>query len=160
MELTPSAWHIWIIVGLLLGALEIMLSGFVMLWFALGAFASAIAAGVGLGVNVQLLVFTVISVALFLSSRTIFKKAFMRNTAELKQGLDAMIGGEATVVEPLPAAGNGTVRINGELWSARSMDGAISEGELVRVESVEGLKLRVRRHRDALFTVHKEGTER
>jgi membrane protein implicated in regulation of membrane protease activity len=42
------------------------------------------------------------------------------------------------------------VRINGELWSARSMEGAVAAGETVQVESLDGLKLNVRRRRASL----------
>ena len=42
-------------------------------------------------------------------------------------------------------AEGGVVRINGELWSARSLAGAVDLGERVVVEKVEGLKLYVRR---------------
>ncbi|HEX8698520.1 MAG TPA: NfeD family protein [Myxococcaceae bacterium] len=37
------------------------------------------------------------------------------------------------------------MRINGELWTARSLSGPMAEGELVVVEQIEGLKLWVRR---------------
>jgi len=140
-----SVWHLWVIAGLIAVALEIKLSGFVMLWFALGAFASAVAAALGFGPAVQTLMFTLVSLCLFAASRTVFEKLFMRNVPSLKIGLEAMVGAEATVVEALPAQGGGTVRINGELWAARSVDGAVASGELVEVASVEGLKLKVRR---------------
>jgi membrane protein implicated in regulation of membrane protease activity len=93
-----------------------------MLWFAVGALASSLAA-----------------------SRTIFKNVFMRTASHLKTGIEAMLGQEAVVVESLGEPHGGTVRINGELWSARSLSGLVAEGERVTVEQVEGLKLWVRR---------------
>ncbi|MBU8894581.1 NfeD family protein [Corallococcus sp. H22C18031201] len=141
----PSAWQLWIIAALLAGALEIKLSGFVMLWFAVGSLAAALAASVGLGINGQLFLFTLVSVALFSASRTIFKHAFMRRAAHLKTGVEAMVGQEAVVVEALTEGHGGAVRINGEQWTARSLSGPVPEGERVTVEQVEGLKLWVRR---------------
>lgn len=145
MDLTPSAWQLWLIAALVAGALEIKLSGFVMLWFALGALASALTGAVGLGINMQLAVFTLVSAGLFAASRTIFKETFMRSAERMKTGVEAMVGQEAVVTEALADPHGGTVRINGELWTARSLCGPVAEGERVVVEQVEGLKLWVRR---------------
>jgi membrane protein implicated in regulation of membrane protease activity len=141
-----SAWHLWVVAGLALGVLEIKLSGFVTLWFALGAFLAAIVAGTGFGLELQLAAFSLVSLSLFAASRTLFQRFFMRTASHMKQGVEAMLGSEAIVAEALPATGFGTVRINGELWSARSLSGPLESGEWVRIEQVDGLKLLVRRH--------------
>jgi membrane protein implicated in regulation of membrane protease activity len=140
-----TAWQLWMIAAIVLGALEIKLSGFVTLWFAVGALMASMVAGVGLGLNSQLFVFSLVSAALFGASRTIFKNVFMRDAVHLKTGADAMLGQEAVVTETLVEGHGGTVRINGELWMARSLSGPVSEGERVTVEQIEGLKLWVRR---------------
>jgi membrane protein implicated in regulation of membrane protease activity len=145
MDLTPTDWQLWIIAALVFGALEMKLSGFVTLWFAVGSLVAALVAGLGLGVNAQLLLFTVVSLILFGASRTIFKRAFMRSASNLKTGVEAMVGQEAVVTEALADPHGGTVRINGELWTARSLSGPMAEGERVTVEQVDGLKLWVRR---------------
>jgi membrane protein implicated in regulation of membrane protease activity len=140
-----TAWQLWMIAAIVLGALEIKLSGFVTLWFAVGALFASIVAGVGLGLNSQLFVFSLVSAALFGASRTIFKNVFMRDAVHLKTGVEAMVGQEAVVTEALADGHGGTVRINGELWMARSLSGPLPEGERVTVEQIEGLKLWVRR---------------
>jgi membrane protein implicated in regulation of membrane protease activity len=145
MDLTPTAWQLWMVAALVLGGLEMKLSGFVTLWFAVGALAASLAASLGLGVNFQLLLFTAVSALLFGASRTLFKSVFMRTASHLKTGVEAMLGQEAVVVEALGEPHGGTVRINGELWTARSLSGEVSVGERVTVEQVEGLKLWVRR---------------
>lgn len=150
MDLTPSAWQLWLIAALVAGALEIKLSGFVMLWFALGALASTLAAGLGLGINFQLAFFTLVSAGLFAASRTLFKEVFMRSAERVKTGVEAMVGQEAVVIESLADPHGGTVRIHGELWMARSLSGPVAEGERVVVEQIEGLKLWVRRPSVAL----------
>ncbi|NBD14009.1 MULTISPECIES: NfeD family protein [Corallococcus] len=140
-----TAWQLWLIAAIVLGALEIKLSGFVTLWFAVGALMASLTAGAGLGFNGQLVVFTLVSAALFGASRTIFKHVFMRDAVHLKTGTEAMLGQEAVVTEALSDPHGGTVRINGELWMARSLSGPLPEGERVTVEQIEGLKLWVRR---------------
>ena len=69
----------------------------------------------------------------------------MRSASTLKTGVEAMVGQEAVVTEALSDPHGGTVRINGELWTARSLSGPVVEGERVTVEQVDGLKLWVRR---------------
>ncbi|MFL5348271.1 MAG: NfeD family protein [Hyalangium sp.] len=160
MDLTPTAWQLWIIAALVFGALEIKLSGFVTLWFAVGAAAAALAGAIGLGLNGQLLLFTLVSVALFVSSRTIFKKGFMRSASPLKTGVEAMLGQEAVVTEAITDPHGGTVRINGELWTARTLAGPVAEGERVTVEQIDGLKLWVRRPSASLETSSHKKKER
>jgi membrane protein implicated in regulation of membrane protease activity len=153
------AWQLWILAAIIAGALEIALPGFVMLWFSAGALVASLAAALGLGVNLQIALFTLVSVALFGASRTIFKKALMRNAANMKLGVEAMVGQEAVVTEALSEGHGGTVRINGELWSARSLGGGVTEGEVVIVEQVEGLKLWVRRPAASLEVLPKQKKE-
>ncbi|AKJ04204.1 membrane protein implicated in regulation of membrane protease activity [Archangium gephyra] len=141
-----EVWHLWVLAAIIGGALEMALPGFVVLWFAVGSLAAGLTAALGLGINLQLAIFMGVSLALFGGSRTIFKKAFMRNASRMKTGVEAMVGQEAVVTEALAEGhGGGTVRINGELWSARTLGGGVAVGELVIVEQVEGLKLWVRR---------------
>ena len=42
----------------------------------------------------------------------------------------------------LRPVGLGTVRVNGELWSARSLSGPVEAGAWVRIEQLDGLKVR------------------
>jgi membrane-bound serine protease (ClpP class) len=57
-------------------------------------------------------------------------------------GAEGLIGEQAQVVQPCRP--NGTVHVHGELWEARCDAGA-DTGEIVRVKSLEGLKLVVAR---------------
>lgn len=152
-------WQLWILAAIIAGALEMALPGFVVLWFAVGALAASLTAALGLGINLQLTIFMAVSLALFAGSRTLFKSAFMRNASKMKTGVEAMVGQEAVVTEELVDGHGGTVRINGELWSARSLGGGVAPGELVVVEQVEGLKLWVRRPAASLEVSPKQKKE-
>jgi membrane-bound serine protease (ClpP class) len=57
-------------------------------------------------------------------------------------GVETLLGAHATVVTPCRPLGQ--VRVQGELWQARCDEGA-DPGDDVRVESVDGLTLRVSR---------------
>lgn len=61
-------------------------------------------------------------------------------------GLPDMKGTQGKVTSPLNP--EGLVRIKGELWGAKSVDGAIDIGEKVLVVGQDGLQLVVRRATD------------
>jgi len=64
-----------------------------------------------------------------------------------RTGAEAMVGLEAEVASPCRPRGQ--VRVVGELWDAICAEGA-DPGEIVRVTSVDGLKLVVERAEDRL----------
>ena len=94
-------WVLWFILGAILVVAEIFTSGFVLLWFGVGALAAALAAFLGLGsLALQFLIFAGISIALTAASRTIFINYFSREKTgqSLRTGVDALPGKIGTVV--------------------------------------------------------------
>jgi membrane protein implicated in regulation of membrane protease activity len=139
------AHYLWVVAGLLLAVGEIVTTGFVLLWFSLGAFVAALSSALGASLDVQLTVFAVTSLALFAGSRTIFRKVLLRGSPEVATNVEAMIGKQAEVVAQIgPGLRAGTVKVGSETWDALADGAVVAPGSLVRVESIEGLKLRVR----------------
>jgi membrane-bound ClpP family serine protease len=58
-------------------------------------------------------------------------------------GRESMVGLQGEVVEPLTP--EGTVKVKGEFWKARSIEGNITYGEHVKIRSVNHLMVEVRR---------------
>ncbi len=58
-------------------------------------------------------------------------------------GMASMVGSRGKAVSPL--APEGTVMIGSELWTARSVEGNIAQGEEAKVVGQEGLRLFVRK---------------
>ena len=72
-------WILWCVLGLILVVAEVFSSGFVLLWFGIGAFAAGFAGLIGIDSFVlQFLVFAAVSVGLTAASRTIFVNYFSR----------------------------------------------------------------------------------
>jgi membrane-bound serine protease (ClpP class) len=86
--------------------------------------------GVALGVTLPVALLTVFLMRLVLKSRR-WKTA---------TGKEEMLGAEGVVTTPLPAQGEGMIRVHGELWRAAASS-PVPEGALVRVTRVDGLKL-------------------
>lgn len=145
------AWIVWLILAAIFVALEVMTPGFFLLWFGVGALASSLMALVGVtSVAAQIIVFLAVSVALLISSRTIFERFLpLSETAQsLKTNVDTMIGQVGTVVEPSRGAlHEAAVKVYGSTWTAFPIEGEkpFNEGETVAIERIEGNSIYVRR---------------
>jgi len=144
-------WIGWVILGLILIVAEVFTSGFVMLWFGIGALAAALAGIVGIdSLAIQFLIFAGVSIGLTAASRTIFVNYFSREkTGEsLRTGVEALPGKIGTVVSSSRGALNeGAVKVFGSTWTAYPVEGEepLEAGERVCVERMEGASLYVRR---------------
>jgi membrane protein implicated in regulation of membrane protease activity len=148
-------WIFWTVLGAILIVAEIFTSGFVLLWFGVGAMAAAMLAIVGIdSLALQFLTFAVVSSTLTAASRTIFLKYFSREKTgqSLRSGVDALPGKIGTVVSSSRGAlQEGAVKVFGSTWTAYPAPGEppLEAGERVCVESIEGASIYVKRIGDA-----------
>jgi membrane protein implicated in regulation of membrane protease activity len=144
-------WVLWSILGAILIVAEIFTSGFVLLWFGIGALAAAFVGLIGVdSLVIQFMVFALVSIALTAASRTIFLNYFSREKTgqSLRSGVDALPGKIGTVVSSSKGAlQEGAVKVFGSTWTAYPAVGEapLEAGERVCVESVEGASIYVRR---------------
>ena len=144
-------WVLWFILGAILVIAEIFTSGFVLLWFGIGALAAAVAGLIGISnLGIQFLIFAGVSIALTAASRTIFINYFSREKTgqSLRSGVDALPGKIGTVVSSSKGAlHEGAVKVFGSTWTAYPAPGEppLEAGERVCVESVEGASIYVKR---------------
>ena len=131
-------WLIWILVAAALTAGEVLTMGFFLGPIALAALLAAAVAGVGLGTAVQLVAFIAGSIASLVFIRPIAQR-HMRTPPQVRTGTAALIGARAVVLERTTADG-GSVKIGGEIWSARPYDEdhVLEEGTRVEVLKIEG----------------------
>ena len=133
------AWLIWALVAVALTIGELLTPGMFFLGpVALAAVVAGVAAAVGLGVVVQLVLFIAGSLASLVLLRPIARR-HLQMPAALRTGTAALEGTKAVVVQRVDANG-GRVRIGGEEWSARAyMDDQVLEpGARVEVVKIEG----------------------
>ena len=133
------AWLIWALAAVVLAVGEIVTPGLFFLGpVALAAVVAGVAAAVGLGVVVQLLLFIAGSIASLLLLRPVARRHLHMPPA-LRTGTAALEGSKAVVLQRVDANG-GRVRIGGEEWSARAyMDDQVLEpGARVEVVKIEG----------------------
>src|SRR5713226_3960791 len=144
-------WIFWTILGGILIITENFTTGFVLLWFGIGALAAAFAALVGVhNIILQFLIFATVSIALTAASRTIFVNYFSREKSggDLKTGMETLPGKIGTVVSSSRGAlHEGAVKVFGSTWTAYPADGEepLEAGDRVEVEHVQGASIYVRR---------------
>ncbi|MEP6570151.1 MAG: NfeD family protein [Acidobacteriota bacterium] len=159
-------WILWCILGAILILAEVFTSGFVLLWFGIGALAAALAGILGVNnLGFQFLIFAVVSVGLTAASRTIFVNYFSREKTgdSLRTGVDSLPGKIGTVVSASRGAmQEGAVKVFGSTWTAYPAAGesALEAGERVRVERIEGSSIYVRRIDEAVDWRAKELPEK
>ncbi|HMO04367.1 MAG TPA: NfeD family protein [Kiritimatiellia bacterium] len=141
MMVNIELWHVWIVIGIVLFIAEIFVPAFLMGSLGIGAWAAAIAAGFGAPFVGQVAAFIVTMVVVFFLLRPFFNKTLARFDQPVKTGVQAMIGQDALVIEPIDNITNrGRVKVGGETWKAKSVSGQpIAEGEHVMISRLEGV---------------------
>ncbi len=139
------AWQIWLVLGVLFAIGEIATSGFFLLWFAVGAAVSAVAAALGLGLLEQIVVFLAVSGVLVVFTRPVVHRLVEKRRPAYLTNVSALVGKVGTVVRKVdPLEVTGQVKVQGEVWTAVTSGASIPKGALVTVERVDGVKLHVK----------------
>ncbi len=133
---------IWFIIGLVLFLLELVLPGFVIFFFGVGAWITALLCLIAEpGINLQAIVFAVTSVLSLVLLRRMIQKKFFYSKDELsKEVEDEFTGREAVALEDFTSGKNGKVEFKGTSWKAES-DSEISKGQTVIIKNKENFKL-------------------
>jgi membrane protein implicated in regulation of membrane protease activity len=135
-----DAWVIWLVAACVLGIGEMHTGGLYLAPFAFGAALAAIVGLLGVGVALSAVVFGVASVMVFAALRPVAHR-HRRLPPSIRTGAAALVGRPAIVLERIAnAEGVGCVKIDGEVWTARSYDEreVFDPGERVEVVEIRG----------------------
>ncbi|MGQ0573258.1 MAG: NfeD family protein [Pseudonocardia sp.] len=134
-----TAAVIWLIAGLVLISAEVLSGEFVLLMLGGGAFVAAVAALLGLPVLGSALVFGAASVLLMFAVRPALRRKLDRGMSSQTMHAQALVGGSGVVVARVDGHG-GRVKIGGDVWSAKALDGAeiIEPGTPVTIVTING----------------------
>jgi membrane protein implicated in regulation of membrane protease activity len=136
-----DVWIVWLLLAVVLGAAELFTLSAALGLLGGAAVVTAGAAALGAPVPVQLLVFTAGSAAAIWLVRPVVLRHLYAPPVQ-RFGVDALVGRTAQVVREVSTHG-GTVRIDGEEWSARPCDPhdpayVIPAGATVSVMAIRG----------------------
>jgi membrane protein implicated in regulation of membrane protease activity len=135
-----DAWTVWLGAACVLGIGEMHQGGFYLAPFAIGAGLAAIVGLLGVGVLLSTIVFLAASGIVFATLRPVARR-HRRLPPSIRTGAAALVGKPAIVIERIAnSEGVGCVKVDGEVWTARSYDEdeIIDAGERVEVVEIRG----------------------
>ena len=133
---------IWLSAAVILLIVEGIAPGLVSVWFALGALAAMVSAICNAPLWLQAVWFVLVSAVTLVLTRPLVKKYV--NSRVQPTNADALIGKDGVVVDAIDnIAGTGSVKISGQMWTARSTEEniPIASGKIVTAKAIQGVKL-------------------
>jgi membrane protein implicated in regulation of membrane protease activity len=135
-----DAWVLWLIAAVVFAVAEIVNTSFYLFPFSIGAAGAALVALLGAGTPIAIVVFAVLTAVSFGVLRPIARR-HLSTPPEIRTGTAALIGRTAIVLERIANdEGVGCVRLDGEVWTARSYDEdqTFEPGTRVHVMEIRG----------------------
>src|SRR5438270_9199452 len=135
-----SGWVLWLIAACVLGVGEMLTTGFYLAPFALGAGAAAALDGLGAPDAAGLIAFFAVSLLTLAVVRPI-ARSHMKMPPQIRTGGAALVGKQAVVLERIANhEGVGCIKVEGEVWTARSFneDDEIEKGTRVQIVEIRG----------------------
>jgi len=131
-------WVIWMIAAGVLAVGEIVSLSFFLGPIAVAALVTAAVAGLGAAVAIQIVVFTLVSIAAVGVLRPVARR-HLRTPGQLRSGTAALVGEHAVVLERVDRD-SGQIKLRGETWSARAFDDdeVLEPGARVQVMQIRG----------------------
>lgn len=133
-----SEWVYWVIAAVAFAGIEAVTTTLFLIPFSVGALAAMVVALAGGPVVLQLVLFLVASGAAFTVVRPIARR-HRSMPPQIRTGTAKLIGSQAVVLEEVTAQG-GTVKLEGETWTARPYDedAVLAVGARVHVVQIQG----------------------
>jgi inner membrane protein len=142
-------WWYWILLGLLLAAIEIVTpGGFFFIFFAVSALLIGVLDVLGVLESdaLQWGLFSVLSLACL----AFFRKPLLErmNEGQRPDTVDSLVGELAVASAQIASGQHGRGEVRGTTWTVRNVDAApVEPGERCRVVAVQGLELDIRSER-------------
>lgn len=144
MDSFLSAAVLWFIIGFIFFLLEFAIPGFILFFFGLGAWVTAIASLMGdISINMQLVIFLGTSILTVLLFRNWVKNKLGMMKSNKQSLPDEIIGKMATAETKIGPGHQGEVSFKGANWQANSED-QIEPGEEVQIIANESIILFVK----------------
>lgn len=137
----------WAIAGLALMISEFAVPGLVLFFFGIGALVTALLAWIlPIGLEWQLAIFIVISLASLFGLRRLFKSIFTGRTSGDPEEMDEtnqLVGSQGEVTKDIEPGHPGRILLNGATWKASAAE-SIGTGATVEVTAQKNLTLTVK----------------
>lgn len=136
--ITQNASWFWLALVVLFTVIELFTMGLTTIWFALGSVIMIFLCKINISLGFQILIFLIISSLLLFFTRPFALKKL--HIWKEKTNVDSLQGKKAIVVKTITEFEKGEIKIDGNIWSAKSINGSTietnSECSIVKIEGV------------------------
>lgn len=139
---TVQIW-MWLGAAGVLLVVEILTVDLLFASLAFSALMAALANALGFNMATQGILFSASAVISIFVLRPIALKHLKKRPADFATNIEALIDASATAISEITDV-SGQVKLNGEVWSARSETGVISKASRVQVVAIDGATAVVR----------------
>ena len=140
-------YDIWIWVAVIAVSLivEFITLDITSIWFSFGGLIALILAALNVGVEIQVIVFIIISAALLLTLRR-WAKNKMLNSSKETTNLELVKEEKLKLITPITTSEKGTVKFNGVVWNVATEDNTpVEKDTYVSVVKIKGNTLLVKK---------------
>lgn len=143
-------WVFWLIAAGVFFIIEMATIGFLVFWLGIGALLAMVTSFVTDSIIIQSVVFLVSSTLLLVFTRPLVNK-FIKVPKEVKTNAYSIIGKKGIVISKINnIEGNGQVKIDGDVWSAKSVDDTdIPKDTEIEIVEIDGVKAVVKKVSEA-----------
>ena len=134
-------WQFWLIAAGIFFIIEMATVGFLVFWFGIGALVTMLVSFFIPNPYIQAVVFLVTSTLLILLTKPFVNK-FINKDKSVATNAYSIIGRIGIVIKEInPIEGTGQIKVNGEIWSAKTdLNEIIPENTKVEVIQIDGVK--------------------
>ena len=139
-------WVFWLIAAGIFFVIEMATIGFLVFWLGIGSLLAMVTSFFVESIIVQFVVFLVTSTLLIIFTRPLVNK-FIKIPKEIKTNAYSIIGKKGIVTSKINnIEGNGQIKIDGEVWSAKSLDEEeIEKNTEIEIVEIDGVKAVVKK---------------
>lgn len=135
----------WLLIIIILAIIEVLTVDLVTIWFIASALLALIISFFTNNFIIEFAVFVIFGIIFLLITRPLMKKMKVKNNE--KTNIDRIIGMKGIVTEDITKTKSGEVKVDGKLWTAIA-DKTIKKDSIVKVLSIESVKLKVEKEDD------------
>lgn len=141
-----SPWLIWLLVACFFAIAEIFTAGFMVIWLGVAALVSLVFSLIfPKAIAAQIIIWGILSIILVLCTKKFADKV---NPTVAQTNVYSVIGKKANVIIEINGEkSTGQVKVDGDVWSAKSDDfnAIIPVGSVVEITRIDGVKVVVKK---------------
>lgn len=139
-------WIFWLIAAGVFFIIEMATVGFLVFWLGIGSLLAMVTSFATDSFIIQFIVFLITSTLLLVFTRPLVNK-FIKVPKEIKTNAYSIIGKKGIVISKINnIEGNGQVKIDGDVWSAKSIDDTdIPKDTEIEIVEIDGVKAVVKK---------------